>query len=310
MLDITQSKILVTGGSGFLGRFVVDELKRRGVPEKNIFTPTRDEADLTKLEDVKRVMEGKDIVIHLAAKLGGIKLYMDEPADVLRENVIMDAQVLEASRLVGIKKLVAIGSSAAYPHNAQVPLKEENLWSGYPEEVAAPYAIAKRMLLVGSKAYRQEYGLNSVYLILANLYGPRFDEFHTGVIPSLIRKVYDAKKNRDKNFEVWGTGNATREFLYVEDAARGVVDALQKYDKSDPVNLGSGEEVSIKRLAETIGDKFGFDGEIVWDASKPEGEMRRFMDVSRASKEFGFKADVMLDEGIKRAVEWYISSRS
>jgi len=304
MVDLKSDKILVTGAHGFLGRFVVDELLSRGVPKENISTPEKEKFDLTKLEDAKGAVYGNDIIIHLAAKLGGIKLYVDEPAEILRENVLIDAQVMEAARLSGVKKLVAIGSSSSYPENAPMPLAEKDFWNGYPDKDIAPYAVAKRMLLVQSKAYRQEYGLNSIYLILANIYGPRFDS-HTGVIPSLIRRCFEAEKNNSDSLEVWGSGNACREFLYVGDAAKGIVTALQKYDKEEPINIGTGNEVSIKKTAELIKDAVGFSGDLVWDSSKPEGSLHRYMSVSLAKEEFGFEAETDFEDGIKRSVDWF-----
>jgi len=308
MIDLVKNKILVTGAHGFLGRFVVEELIKKGALEENIFTPSHKELDLTKLEDCRKAVDGKDIVIHLAAKLGGIKFYIDKPADILRENVMINAQMMEAARLAGVKKFVAIGSSGSYPKDAQMPLKEDNLWDGYPDESIAPYAVAKRMLFVQAKAYRQEYGLDTICLIPANIYGPRFDDSHMGVIPSLIRKAVEAKKNESDKLEVWGSGKASREFFYVGDAARGIVMATEKYDKGDPVNLGSGEEVLIKDAVEAIKNVVGFQGEIVWDASKPDGALRRVMDVSRAREEFDFEAEIKFKDGISATVDWYMDN--
>jgi len=306
-MRLYTSKILVTGGNGFLGRYVVSELVERGVSLENISTPARNEADLTKLEDCKRVVSGQDVVIHLAAKLGGIALYTEKPAEVLRENIMMSTQMLEASRLTGIKKFVAIGSSGSYPKDAPMPLTEKDFWDGYPDESIASYGVAKRIALVQTKAYRQEYGLNAIYLIPANFYGPEFSDKQTGVIHSLIRRAVEAKNNGEDKLVVWGSGKATREFLYVGDAARGIVMAAQTYDKEEPVNIGSGEEVSIKDAAEAIKDAVGFDGEIMWDTSKPDGPLRRVMDTSRASKEFGFEAEVKFQDGIKKTVDWYMN---
>lgn len=263
--------------------------------------------DLTKWESCAKAVEGADVVIHLAAKVGGIGFNKKYPATLFYDNAIMGIQLMEAARQAGVQKFVAIGTVCAYPKYTPVPFKEEDLWKGYPEETNAPYGIAKKMLLIQAQAYREQYGFNAVYLLPVNLYGPK-DNFHpeySHVIPALIRKIFEAKESGEDSITLWGTGKPTREFLYVEDAAEGIILATEKYNKSDPVNLGSGWEISIKDLAELLLELIGFDGEIRWDASKPDGQPRRRLDVSKAEKEFGFKAKVDLKEGLKRTIDWY-----
>jgi GDP-L-fucose synthase len=303
-----QKHIMVTGGSGFLGKHVANLLEKRGY--SNIFVPRSKEYDLTKFESVKRVYEDAkpDIVIHLAAKVGGIGANMKNPGSFFYDNLMMGVQLIEQGRLFGIEKFVALGTICAYPKFTDIPFKEENLWNGYPEETNAPYGLAKKMLLVQSQAYRQQYEFNSVFLLPVNLYGPgdNFDPESSHVIPALIKKVFDAKEKGQGYIEVWGTGKATREFLYVEDAAEGIVLATEKYNKSMPVNLGAGFEVSIKDLIEIISNIMGFKGDIHWDTSKPDGQPRRCLDTSKAIKEFGFKAKTGFQEGLKNTIDWYI----
>jgi GDP-L-fucose synthase len=301
-------KILVTGGAGFLGSFIVEKLiHTKKVNPRSILIPRSKDIDLRKWENCVKAVKGMDIVIHLAAKVGGIGFNMKYPATLFYDNAVMGIQLMEAARQEGVQKFVAIGTVCAYPKYTPTPFKEEDLWNGYPEETNAPYGIAKKMLLVQAQAYRQQYGFNAIYLLPVNLYGPRdnFHPEHSHVIPALIRKIFEAKEAGEKSITLWGTGKATREFLYVEDAAEGIILATEKYDKSDPVNLGSGSEISIKDLAELISELAGFDGEIRWDTSKPDGQPRRSLDVSKAEKEFGFKAKVNLREGLKRTIEWY-----
>ena len=302
-----NKKVLVTGGAGFLGSFVVEKLKERGVDEENIKVPTSKDMDLRRWENCVEVVKDVDIVIHLAAKVGGIGYNQKYPATLFYDNAIMGIQMMEVARLGGVEKFVAVGTICAYPKFTPVPFKEEDLWKGYPEETNAPYGLAKKMMLVQSQAYRQQYGFNSIYLLPVNLYGPR-DNFNPGsshVIPALIKKMFDAKLEGKKEVVVWGTGKATREFLYVEDAAEGLILATERYNKPDPVNLGSGFEISIKELVELIVELVGFEGEIKWDTSKPDGQPRRCLDVSRAKEEFGFKAEVGFREGLERTIEWY-----
>ena len=310
MIDLKDKKIIVTGGAGFLGNYVVKKLKERNC--KEIFVPIIDEYDLRDINSIKRMYHDAktDVVIHLAAIVGGIGANRENPATFFYDNLIMGIQLMEQARLNDIEKFVAIGTICAYPKYTPVPFKEEDLWNGYPEETNAPYGLAKKMSLVQSQAYRQQYGFNSIFLLPVNLYGPgdNFNPKSSHVIPALIKKFYDAKINNQSEVVVWGTGKATREFLYVEDCAEAVVLATEKYDKQDPVNIGAGFEISIKDLAEKIRQIIGFKGKIVWDTTKPDGQPRRCLDTSRAEKEFGFKAKIKFDEGLRKTIEWYIES--
>lgn len=307
--SIKNKKILITGGAGFLGSFITKKLLDRGVSKKNIFIPRSKEYDLRSWEVCKKVVKGKDIVIHLAAKVGGIGLNREKPGELFYDNIIMGTQIMEASRQECVEKVVALGTICAYPKFTPVPFKEENLWDGYPEETNAPYGLAKKMLLVQSQAYRQQYGFNSIYLLPVNLYGPgdNFDPRSSHVIPAIIKKIADAKKEKKKKVVIWGTGKATREFLYVEDAAEGVVLAMEKYSKSDPVNLGSGMEISIKDLVNLITELMEYKGKIVWDETKPDGQPRRMLDTGKAEQEFGFKAKTNFRDGLKNTIEWYLA---
>jgi len=306
-MELKNKKILVTGGAGFLGSFVTEKLLERGVLKENILIPRSQDFDLRKWENCKKVVQGQNIVIHLAAKVGGIGFNQKHPAELFYDNLIIGIQMMEAARQANVEKFVAIGTICAYPKFTPVPFKEEDLWNGYPEETNAPYGLAKKMMLVQAQAYRQQYGFNAIYLLPVNLYGPRdsFEPESSHVIPALIRKVVDAKKEGKNFIEVWGTGNATREFLYVEDAAEGIVLATEKYNKSEPVNLGSGMEISIKDLVKLICRLMDFKGEIRFDISKPDGQPRRMLDISRAEKEFGFKAKTNFEEGLRKTIGWY-----
>ena len=308
---LAAKRILVTGGAGFLGKHVVKKLEERGC--KEIFVPRSKDYNLVAMEAVKRLYQDAkpDIVIHLAARVGGIGANMKQPGSFFYENLMMGVQMMEQGRLFGVEKFVAIGTICAYPKFTPVPFKEEDLWSGYPEETNAPYGLAKKMFLVQSQAYRRQYGFNSIYLLPVNLYGPgdNFDPDFSHVIPALIKKVFDARGKGERSIVVWGSGNPTREFLYVEDAAEGVVLATEKYGKADPINLGAGFEISIKELAGLICELASFDGEIEWDSSKPDGQPRRCLDTSKAKEEFGFEARTDFREGLKRTIEWYRSSR-
>jgi len=310
MLDLKNKKIIVTGGAGFLGKSVVKKLAGNGC--KNIFIPTIEEYDLRDVNIIKRMYASAaaDIVIHLAATVGGIGANLDKPGSYFYDNLIMGIQLIEQARLNNIEKFVIIGTICAYPKITPVPFREEDLWNGYPDEVTGPYGLAKKMLLVQSQAYRQQYGFNSIFLLPVNLYGPgdNFDPKFSHVVPALIRKFYAAKINDTDEVTVWGTGKATREFIYAEDCAEGIVKATQYYDKSEPVNIGTGIETPIKDLAEKIKDLIGYKGRIVWDASKPDGQPRRCLDTTRAEKEFGFKAKINFDEGLKKTIQWYIGS--
>ncbi len=302
-----DKKILITGGAGFFGSRVVAELREKGVHNENILIPRSREIDLRVWENCVEVVRDADIVIHLAARVGGIGFNQEFPARLFYDNAIMGIQIIEAARQVEVEKCVIAGTICAYPKFTPVPFKEENLWNGYPEETNAPYGLAKKMLLVQSQAYRQEYGFNSVYLLPVNLYGPgdNFDPASSHVIPALIKKVVDAKRTGAPSVEVWGTGAASREFLYVDDAAHGLVLAAERYNKPDPVNLGAGMEITIRDLVELIRNLTGYTGTIRWDTSKPDGQPRRCLDVSRAREEFGFEAKMPFSEGLKRTIAWY-----
>lgn len=298
----------MTGGAGFLGSFIVGKLvNERKMDPRSVRVPRSKDMDLTKWKSCEKAVEGVDVVIHLAAKVGGIGFNKKYPATLFYDNAIMGIQLMEAARQAGVQKFVAIGTVCAYPKYTPVPFKEEDLWKGYPEETNAPYGLAKKMLLVQAQAYREQYDFNAIYLLPVNLYGPR-DNFHpedSHVIPALIRKIFEAKESGESCITLWGTGKPTREFLYVEDAAAGIILATEKYNKGEPVNLGSGWEISIKDLAELLLELIGFDGEMRWDTSKPDGQPRRLLDVSRAEKEFGFKSEVNLRDGLKRTIDWY-----
>lgn len=300
-------RIIVTGGAGFLGTHLVKKLKQSGC--KNIFIPKIEDYDLVKMEDVKRMYKDSkpDMVIHLAAVVGGIGANRENPGKFFYDNLMMGVQLMEAARQNGIKKFVALGTICCYPKFTSVPFKEEDLWNGYPEETNAPYGLAKKMLLVQSQAYRQQYGFNSVFLMPVNLYGPgdNFNPQSSHVIPALIKKCFDAVKENKDEIVVWGTGKATREFLYVEDCAEGIILATEKYNKPDPVNLGAGFEISIKYLVELIAKLTDFKGKIVWDSTKPDGQSRRCLDTTKAEKEFGFKNKTSFENGLKKTIEWY-----
>lgn len=302
-----SKKILVTGGGGFLGSHLVEKLKQRGVSEKNIFIPRTSKYDLRKQSVVAKVVKGIDVVIHLAANVGGIGYNQAYPGTLFYDNVLLGVFMLDEARKAGVSKFVSIGTVCAYPKFTPVPFKEADLWNGYPEETNAPYGIAKKMLLVQGQAYRQQYGLNAIFLLPVNLYGPRdnYDPKQSHVIPALIKKFYEAKVNNLPEVIVWGTGKATREFLYVEDAAEGILLATEKYDKPDPVNIGASFEISIKELAELIKKLVGFKGEVVWDSTKPDGQPRRKLDTTLAFEEFGFKSETSFKIGLKKTIAWY-----
>ncbi len=309
-MELKSKKILITGGSGFLGSFVVEKLCQLGVLKENIFIPRSEEYDLRKWENCQKAVKGQDVVIHLAAKVGGIGFNREHPAELFYDNIMMGTQLMEAARLAGVEKFLGIATICAYPKFTPVPFKEEDIWNGYPEETNAPYGLAKKMLLVQAQAYRQQYGFNAITLFLVNLYGPRdnFNPKSSHVIPALIKKVADAKKEGRNFIDVWGTGKPTREFLYVEDAAEGIVLAAENYNNPEPVNLGSGMEISIKDLIEIICRLMDFKGEIRWDSTKPDGQPRRCLDVSRAEKEFGFRATTNFEVGLKKTIEWYLTN--
>jgi len=311
MIDLKKEKILITGAHGFLGKHLVKNLSgKRKVPQSNLFLPTFEELDLRKWENCQKAVEGREIVIHLAAKVGGIGLNRRLPGEIFYDNAVMGIQLMEAARQAGVTKFVALGTICSYPKFTPVPFKEEDLWNGYPEETNAPYGLAKKMLLVQAQAYRQQYGFNAIFLMPLNLYGPgdNFDPASSHVIPALIKKIADAKRENKNFIEVWGSGKASRGFLYVEDAAEGILLATERYDKPEPVNLGTDIEISIKELAELICRLMDFKGEIRWDTTQPDGQPRRRLDTSRAEKEFGFIATTTLEDGLKKTIEWYLKN--
>ncbi len=304
---LNGKRVCVTGGAGFLGSFVVEKLQSRGA---EIFIPTIEKYDLTQMDSIRQMLDDSkpDVIIHLAAQVGGIGANREHPAEFFYNNLMMGVQLIHEAWQRKIEKVVALGTICAYPKFTPTPFKEDDVWNGYPEETNAPYGLAKKMLLVQSQAYRQQYGFNSIFLMPVNLYGPRdnFNPESSHVIPALIRKCLEAKAAGRDFIEVWGDGSPTREFLYVEDAAEGICLATEKYNKSEPVNLGSGMEISIKDLITLIAKLTDFKGEIIWDKTKPNGQPRRRLDVSRAEREFGFKAKVGFEEGLRRTIDWYI----
>ncbi|MBN2676983.1 MAG: GDP-L-fucose synthase [Anaerolineaceae bacterium] len=304
-------KVVVTGGVGFLGNFVINKLKTHGA--KDIFIPTIEEYDLVQPEAINRLFVNSEpnVIIHLAAHVGGIGANRAHPAEFFYDNLMMGVQLIHQAWKHNVDKFVAIGTVCAYPKFTPVPFKEEDLWLGYPEETNAPYGLAKKMLLVQSQAYRQQYGFNSIFLLPVNLYGPgdNFNPETSHVIPALIRKCFEAQDKGENELIVWGDGSPTREFIYVEDAAEAIVAASEKYDGPEPVNIGSGYEISIKNLAEMIARLTGFTGKITWDITKPNGQPRRCLDTSRAEQYFGFRAQINFEEGLKRTIEWYRSTR-
>ena len=307
----TTRRVMVTGGAGFLGAWVVRKLRQRGC--QSIFVPRSQDYDLRHGEDIRRAVSeaAPEIIIHLAARVGGIGANRAHPAEYFYDNLMMGVPLLHEAWRAGVSKFVAIGTVCAYPKFTPVPFREDDLWDGYPEETNAPYGLAKKMLLVQSQAYRQQYGYNSIFLLPVNLYGPgdNFDPESSHVIPALIKKCVDAKTRGGDAIEGWGDGSPTREFLYVEDAAEGILLAAEHYNDSQPVNLGSGKEVSIKELVEMISRLTGFEGRIVWDTTRPNGQPRRSLETSRANRLFGFKAQVGFEEGLRQTIEWYVAQQ-
>jgi GDP-L-fucose synthase len=306
-----SERIVVTGGAGFLGSYVVEELRRRGA--KDVFVPRSKDYDLVDMAAVKALYRDArpTLVLHLAARVGGIGANRDNPGRFFYENLMMGVQLIEVARQVGLKKLVALGTICAYPKHCPVPFREEDLWNGYPEETNAPYGLAKKMLLVQSDAYRRQYGLDSVVLFPVNLYGPgdNFDLHTSHVIPALIRKCIEARERRDPSVVVWGTGAASREFLHARDAAEGILAAAERYGKSEAVNLGAGFEITIRDLVPLVARLCRFDGEIAWDPTKPDGQPRRMLDTSKALRELGWKARIGFEDGLRETVEWYERNR-
>lgn len=303
----SERRFCVTGGAGFLGKVVVRKLQERGA--KDIFVPTIDKYDLVDRDSIRQMLDDArpDVIIHLAAHVGGIGANREHPAEFFYDNLMMGVQLMHEAWQRGVGKFVAIGTVCAYPKFTPVPFSEDDLWIGYPEETNAPYGLAKKMLLVQSQSYRQQYGFNSLFLLPVNLYGPgdNFNPASSHVIPALIRKCVEAQAAGAEEIVVWGDGSPTREFLFVEDAAEGILMATEKYNESEPVNLGSGYEISIKNLAEMIAAKVGFEGRLVWDTTKPNGQPRRALDTSRAWDRFGFRAKVGFDEGLQKTIAWY-----
>lgn len=305
--ELKGKHIVVTGGSGFLGSYVVERLLDSGAQRENIKIPRSKKYDLRNFDSCLKVTEGTDIIIHLAANVGGIGYNMNYPADLFYDNAVMGINVIHSAMVNKVGKLVVTGTVCSYPKHTPVPFKEADLWNGFPEETNAPYGIAKKILLTQAETYRKQYGMNIIYLIPVNLYGPgdHFEPERSHVIPALIKKFIEARDKELPEVEVWGTGEASREFLFVDDAAKGIVEATLRYNKPEPVNLGTGSEIRIRDLAYLIKDITGYDGELVWNTDKPDGQPRRMLDTSLAEREFGFKAGMKLSEGIRRTVEWY-----
>jgi GDP-L-fucose synthase len=306
-LNLAGKKILVTGGAGFLGKQVIAQLHQAGVQDADITVPRSKTCDLRSLEHCQTAVKGQDIVIHLAAHVGGIGLNRIKPAELFYDNLIMGTQLIHTAYQEGVQKFVCLGTICAYPKFTPVPFKEDDLWNGYPEETNAPYGVAKKALLVQLQSYRQQYGFDGIYLLPVNLYGPEdnFNPSSSHVIPALIRKVYEAQQQGAKRLAVWGDGSPTREFLFSEDAARGIVMGAQFYEDAEPINLGTNAEISIRDLVELISRLMGFDGELIWETDQPNGQPRRCLDTTRAKESFGFMAQVSLEEGLRRTIEWY-----
>lgn len=307
MSSLENKRILVTGGAGFLGRQVVHQLCEAGADPNKITVPRSRDLDLCQMENCKRAVDQQDVVVHLAAHVGGIGLNREKPAELYYDNLMMGTQLIHAAYQAGVQKFVCAGTICAYPKFTPVPFKEDDIWNGYPEETNAPYGVAKKALLVQLQAYRQQYGFDGIYLLPVNLYGPadNFDPRSSHVIPALIRKVHEAQQAGAATLPVWGDGSPTREFLYVDDAARGITIALQKYSEGEPVNLGTGYEITIRDLIHLLCDLMEFKGEVVWETDQPNGQPRRCLDTQRAKEKFGFEAQVSFEEGLKKTIEWY-----
>ena len=312
MLSLEDKQILVTGGAGFLGKQVVEQLVKSGADPDKITVPRSRDCDLRDLDSCAKAVKDRDVIVHLAAHVGGIGLNREKPAELFYDNLMMGAQLIHAAYEAGVTKFVCVGTICAYPKFTPVPFKEDDLWAGYPEETNAPYGIAKKALLVQLQSYRQQYGFDGIYLLPVNLYGPEdnFNPESSHVIPALIHKVYEAQQRGDKTLPVWGDGSPTREFLYSTDAARGIVMATQKYEEPEPVNLGTNYEISIRDLVELICELMEFSGEIVWETDQPNGQPRRCLDTSRAKEKFGFVAETEFRQGLKNTIDWYRAHRS
>lgn len=310
MFSCKDKNILITGGAGFLGKYVVEKLSKRN--PKKIFIPRSSQFDLRKPEVCREVVKDMDLVIHLAANVGGIGYNREKPGELFYDNLVMGVHLMEEARKAGVKKFLGLGTICQYPKFTPVPFKEEDLWNGYPEETNAPYGLAKKMMLVQGQAYRQQYGFIVIHLMPVNLYGPgdNFSPESSHVIPALIKKFVDAKERGDEFVVVWGTGKSTREFLYVEEAAEAIALAAERYEGSDPINLGASFEISIEELANLIKKIVGFEGEIVWDKTKPDGQPRRKLDTSKAKEEFGFESKMAFKEGLEHTIKWYINQKA
>ena len=306
-MDLKNKKILVTGGNGFLGKNVVRNLENLGISD--IIIQSSSDCDLRNMGNCKKAVDGIDVVFHLAAHVGGIGLNREKPGELFFDNLMMGTQLLHESKMANVKKFIALGTVCSYPKFTQIPFSEDDIWNGYPEETNAPYGLAKKMLLVQSKAYREQYDFHSIVVIPTNLYGPddNFDPSSSHVIPALILKIFNAKKNNLDQIEVWGDGSPTRDFLFVDDAAKGIVQAAEKYDEIPPLNLGSSEEISIKKLVSLISDILDYDGKIVWDKSKPNGQPRRCVSYIRAKEKIGFEPKTRLSDGLKQTIDWFLN---
>ena len=308
-MDLKNKKILVTGGNGFLGKNVVKNLENLGI--NDIIIPSSSDYDLRNMNNCKKVVDGIDVVFHLAAHVGGIGLNREKPGELFFDNLMMGTQLLHESKIANVEKFIALGTVCSYPKFTQIPFSEDDIWNGYPEETNAPYGLAKKMLLVQSKAYREQYDFRSIVVIPTNLYGPddNFDPSSSHVIPALILKIFHAKKNNLEQIEVWGDGSPTRDFLFVDDAAKGIVQAAERYDEISPLNLGSSEEISIKKLVSLISDILDYNGKIVWNKSKPNGQPRRCVSYVRAKEKINFEPKVNFSDGMKQTIQWFLNTQ-
>ena len=307
---LEDKRILITGSHGFLGHHVMEALKKQGVPKENLYAPTSKACDLRKWRNCAKAVKDKQIVIHLAGKIGGIAFNKAFPGELFYDNAMMGLQLIEEARKANVEKFVIIGTTCEYPDSPTVPFIEEDIWKGYPTKETAPYGLAKKMLMVQAQTYREQYGFNAISLLPTNLYGSHdnFSIEYSHVIPALIRRIHEAKQKGSDHIDIWGSGSATREFLYANDAAEGILMATEKYNKPEPVNLGTGKETSIKELVKTISEIIGFEGEIRWDATKPDGCPRRCLNVKKAYDEFGFRASTSLADGLKETIKWYLAN--